>query len=53
MEFKNEYYFTPLESLVINKLMPKGFKLEEESILLNTKEKLLSPIIEIKNLRTK
>ncbi len=52
-KFKNEYYFTPLESLIINKLMPKGFKLEEESILLNTKEKLLSPIIEIKNLRTK
>jgi len=51
MEFKNEYYFTPLESLVINKLMPKGFKLEEESILMNNKEK--SPIIEIKNLRTK
>ena len=51
MEFKNEYYFTPLESLIINKLMPKGFKLEEESILMNNKEK--SPIIEIKNLRTK
>ena len=52
-EYKNEYYLTPLESIVINKLMPKGFKLDEESVLLNTKEKSLSPIIEIKNLRTK
>ena len=51
MEFKNEYYFTPLESLVINKLMPKGFKLEEESILMNNKEK--SKIIKIKNLKKK
>ena len=31
--FKNPFILTPLESLLINKLMPKGFKLEAEENL--------------------
>ncbi len=31
--YKNEFRFSPLQSLILNKMMPAGFKLEKNSVL--------------------
>ena len=31
--YKNEFRFSPLQSQILNKMMPKGFKIEKHSVL--------------------